>query len=210
MNEKYIIFDLGGVVLEDGTKQVFHKLKRETGEDTEEIEKAFRDTKRKGGISDLEIGKISPKRFFTNFYKEVTLGVEGEEFEKWLLHGFIPIHEVWDIINSLHGKVDLVLLTNHNKEWMRMWKRKYKIFKKFKYIFNSADIGLRKPMPQIFEYVMKKLKAKGGQCFFVDDTPENISTAKKFGMDTFVFYGGISSEKLLTKIKSFLTRKRVN
>jgi putative hydrolase of the HAD superfamily len=42
-------------------------------------------------------------------------------------------------------------------------------------------MGLRKPHPEIFEYILKQHKLKAENCLFIDDTLENTEAAKKLG-----------------------------
>lgn len=54
-------------------------------------------------------------------------------------------------------------------------------------LFVSYKMGVRKPDPRIYEMVLEELKASGEQCFFIDDLPENISEARKAGIQAHHF-----------------------
>lgn len=202
---KTVIFDLGGVVLEDGSKTVLGKIKQRTGESVEELDEVFHSVTRPNGLADWETGRISTREFLTHLYRAVDIGVPTSDFEKWLIDGFIPIQETWDLIKSLEGKVKLVLFTNHNKKWLKKWQRQYSIFKEFDYIFNSAEIKLRKPMPEAYQYVLEHSNSRGHECLMIDDNPENLYMARKFGMETFLFHGHQSIDRLKKEIESFMS-----
>ncbi len=53
--------------------------------------------------------------------------------------------------------------------------------------FISALYKLIKPHPEIYDAFCKKFNLKAEECFFIDDMPANISGAKAFGMQGFVF-----------------------
>jgi len=52
----------------------------------------------------------------------------------------------------------------------------------FKKVYYTHQIHLRKPDIAIFEYVFKDAKINPKDSFFIDDTIENIETAKTFGV----------------------------
>jgi HAD superfamily hydrolase (TIGR01509 family) len=41
---------------------------------------------------------------------------------------------------------------------------------------------MNKPNPALFRFVLDSLAAKGEDCIFIDDSPENIETSEKFGI----------------------------
>ena len=48
--------------------------------------------------------------------------------------------------------------------------------------YYSHDIGLRKPDEEIYEYVIQNENLNADQVLFLDDKPENISAARRVGM----------------------------
>lgn len=53
--------------------------------------------------------------------------------------------------------------------------------------FISALYKLLKPQKEIYEAFCNKFSLKPTECFFIDDTPQNIQGAKDYGMHGFVF-----------------------
>ena len=53
--------------------------------------------------------------------------------------------------------------------------------------FISALYKLRKPQREIYEAFCNKFSLKPEECFFIDDMPQNIESAKAFGMKGHVF-----------------------
>jgi putative hydrolase of the HAD superfamily len=92
-------------------------------------------------------------------------------------------------------------LTNNTAILNRLLKKKFKIYHLFDNIFNSAEIGLSKPNPKFFKYVLKKLKAKPKGCLFIDNNPKNTKTAKNLGFYTITFF---NNRDFLKKIKKSL------
>ncbi len=46
----------------------------------------------------------------------------------------------------------------------------------------SAEVGLLKPDPRIYQIVLDQLKLPAGECVFVDDKPANVQAAQSLGM----------------------------
>jgi len=92
-------------------------------------------------------------------------------------------------------------LTNNTAILNRLLKKKFKIYHIFDHIFNSAKMGLAKPDPKFFRYVLKKLKAKPKECLFFDNNPENTKTAKNLGFSTITFF---NNRDFFKKIKKHL------
>jgi len=74
-----------------------------------------------------------------------------------------------------------------------------KLSKRFDFVVISCDVGCRKPFPEIYNILLKKLKTDPETCLFIDDTPENLSPAKKLGMNTILFQNNKQLFKQLSK-----------
>lgn len=53
----------------------------------------------------------------------------------------------------------------------------------------SCDVGVIKPDEKIYRILLDKYDLKAEECFFIDDVEENITGAKKVGIDGIVFNG---------------------
>ncbi|MCD6177795.1 HAD-IA family hydrolase, partial [bacterium] len=90
-------------------------------------------------------------------------------------------------IRKKRQKYTICLLTNNTIVLERLLKERFKIYSDFDVVFNSATIGISKPDPKLFKYMLKKIKAKSKECLFIDDNPGNVKTAKKLGFNTILF-----------------------
>jgi len=66
---------------------------------------------------------------------------------------------------------------------MRYW-NKFFDFSIFDCFVNSAQERIKKPDRRIFLLTCNKMKVKPEECIFMDDSLENIETAKDLGMTT--------------------------
>lgn len=55
--------------------------------------------------------------------------------------------------------------------------------------FISADEGLIKPMPEIYDRFIAHFGLKQEECVFIDDSPANVETAVMLGWHGIVFHG---------------------
>ncbi len=51
----------------------------------------------------------------------------------------------------------------------------------------SGDVGLIKPMPEIYDLLLKRYSLRGEECLFIDDLPVNVAGALHEGMNGVVF-----------------------
>ncbi len=109
-------------------------------------------------------------------------------------------HERWEesIAGPLQGTVDLLLplkhagfelygLSNWSSEKFGAVRAKYAFFQLFDTILLSGDVKLIKPAPGIFEALLERIARSASECLFIDDSEENISTARSLGFETIRF-----------------------
>ena len=83
---------------------------------------------------------------------------------------------------------NLILLSNTNHIHIDWVKQNVSFFEDFKNCFDafylSQELNLRKPDPEIYEYVLEKHDLDPGETLFIDDTTENTEAAAKLGIHT--------------------------
>ena len=108
--------------------------------------------------------------------------------------------ERWEesIAGPLQGTVDLLLplqqagfelhgLSNWSSEKFGAVRAKYAFFQLFATILLSGDVKLIKPDPRIFQALLERIGRSAGECVFIDDSEENITTARSLGFETIRF-----------------------
>lgn len=106
-----------------------------------------------------------------------------------------PINEMIKLVRECKNQKDkngkqkhnLLILSNWDKESFPLVKKKCKnLFKHFddKHIIISADVKLLKPESEMFNHILKKFKLNPKDCVFIDDQEENVSAAKKAGIES--------------------------
>jgi len=185
---KNIIFDLGGIFLNidfSKTEKAFADLGVQ-----------FNDFYSQHHVSELfellETGKISPEEFHDSFVEETGLHLSYEELKNaWtaLLVDF-PIERLqW--LQEIGKRYKIFLFSNTNKIHYDVFTEMFHEqtgFKDFNKLFvktyYSHEMGLRKPYPESYLYILNEQQLRPEETLFIDDTLKNIEGAKQVGLQT--------------------------
>ena len=97
-----------------------------------------------------------------------------------------PDKEVCDSFQELSKKYDLYFLSNICEEEFD-FVRNQPWFRCFKGHNNSYEAHLMKPQKEIYTGLLEKYDLDPTQCLFIDDTEENLITARELGISTIQF-----------------------
>lgn len=106
-------------------------------------------------------------------------------------------------IEEISKKYQLFLLSNTNFIHLEAFKKIFHSKERdrtlddyFNKAFYSCEIGFRKPDAICYEWVLKQLKADPSKTLFIDDSVQNIVTAKEVGLQTIHLVAGKNIEDL--------------
>ncbi|RYY64917.1 MAG: HAD family phosphatase [Chitinophagaceae bacterium] len=198
---KNIIFDLGGVLLDidyGKTKSSFEELGFNNFDEMYSQYSADR------LFSDLETGSISNQHFLDHLLTANKGNITGPQITSaWnamLLHFRLSSLE---FLEKLAGTYKLYLLSNTNSIHLEAFNQifiketgKASLDSYFTKAYYSNRVGLRKPNEDIFEFVLKDAGIEAGETLFIDDSYNNIETAKKMGFKTHLLVPGEKIEQL--------------
>jgi 2-haloacid dehalogenase len=109
-------------------------------------------------------------------------------FERWdeMMAGPIAgsvaiLEEMKDAGFELHA------LTNWSAETFPFARERFAFLDRFETILVSADVGLIKPDPAIFELLLARLGRTAADCLYIDDNPKNAAAAAALGFDAIAF-----------------------
>ena len=190
-NVKAVIFDLGGVILNinyQKTIEAFEKL------GIKKSEKLYNQFDQEKLFDAYETGDLSSESFVTEIQKRLDKTVPKEAVVKaWnTMIGDFPSQKL-DFINDLCKKIPCFLLSNTNELHLKkvqevLQKSTYNSLDQlFEKCFYSHLIGKRKPHPETFQWVLKKMLFKADEVLFIDDSPQHIAGAKEAGLKTLFF-----------------------
>ena len=186
-----IFWDFGGVIT-SSPFEAFKKFEIENDLPENFLRKVNSTNPQNNAWALLEQSKINQIEFNDLFFQESSelgFGVNGLKVLD-LLEGDLRLGMV-DIIKTLK-KMDFIqaCLTNNfipdndNQPDMMDLNKKTEVFNLFDFIFESKEIGLRKPDQAFYDYVLEKVDIPPEKIIFLDDLGINLKPAKAMGMTT--------------------------
>jgi HAD superfamily hydrolase (TIGR01509 family) len=91
------------------------------------------------------------------------------------------------LLADLAPRAELVLLSDHAREWIAYIRGVHPILGLFRRTFFSFDVGTLKHEPATFAAVLRALDCPPADCLFVDDNPANLRAAAAAGIDGILF-----------------------
>lgn len=185
---KNILFDLGGVLFHIDYHRTIDAFKS-LGE--ADFERLFTQHQQNTLFDSFETGKISSKSFVEGL--QLFLPNCGKEviIKAWnaMLLGLPAKHLI--LLEELSKKYRLFLLSNANKIHIDFVNNHLRqkhaidcIDSYFEKAYYSHLIGMRKPHPSTFEFVLKDAGIEAKNTLFIEDTLQHIEGAKKVGLKT--------------------------
>jgi len=183
-NEKVILFDLGGVLIELG-ESAFPAHWFESKRNFESLDWFKSETAQL-----FELGLISANEFAKAIKNDLAFSASADEicseFTKWPIG---PYEGTFDLLNALKEKYTLAALTNTNElHWPRII-GECGIPNYCEHIFASHILKLAKPDAAIYEYVLAALDVSAESVIFFDDNVTNVQAAQDLGIQGYLVKG---------------------
>ncbi len=194
-----VIFDFGGVLVRTEDREPRRQLASKFGLTYEEIDKLVYGSPSSSLAGE---GKISAAEHQEFILSTLNLPLDsfktfGDEF--W--GGDRLDKNLVEFIRGLKSEYTTVLLSNAWDDLRPMLEKTWEIDGIFDHIFISAELGMAKPAPVIYEHVIKTINQDPGTMIFVDDFIENIHAARSAGMQAIHFR---SPEQALFELADYL------
>ncbi len=141
-------------------------------------------------------GKIDSNEFWVRFSLKCGKKIKEELFSKFFNPG--TIQGTKDIIKQLKSDSKVVCGTNtiDSHYYYLLNQGDYDIFDE---VYASNLMGISKPDPDFYRYILKKERITPENTVFVDDSEENILSAQKIGINSILF---TDSDSLKQQIKT--------
>ncbi|MBI6547691.1 glucose-1-phosphatase [Xenorhabdus lircayensis] len=177
------IFDMGNVIIDIDFKRVLAVWSNLSGTPLATLTPRFSlgETFEKH-----EHGQITDSEFAEMMCDEMDVSLSFEQFAEGWQAIFIGIRqEVIELMNKLRAQGHrVVVLSNTNRLHLDYWPVNYpEIAESADFLYLSQDLGMRKPNPDIFKYVLEIEGVEADKAMFFDDVLENVEAAKKSGIN---------------------------
>ncbi|TGD56789.1 HAD family hydrolase [Flavobacterium humi] len=175
-----IIFDFGDVFINLDKGASLHALKK-LGLDSWNGELEHLN-------HEFERGKLTETQFIIGLKKLIPNASIDDLRMAWssVLLDF-PLHRL-EFLQRLSMKYRLFLLSNTDEIHISKFEHQVgatfarEFYQCFEKVYFSCEIGLRKPDPEIFNYIIKKHDLSMKRTLFIDDMKENTDIAHSLGM----------------------------
>lgn len=179
-----VVFDFGGVMVNPNREAVVHFLCQSLHLSKAEFEKVNNEKRQavKKGVSE--------EQFWLDFAKKqkLSLNPNWTKSFKAILKDAIGInYQMYALVKQLKEKKLIIGLLSNVDEYSAKHDRELGLYDLFNPCLLSCEIGLKKPDPKIFIFLIEKLKIKPSDIIFIDDKVENIEGAKEMGIDAIHF-----------------------
>ena len=195
MQIKNIIFDIGNVVIHWEPVAVVKDFFPERNDSAQLSAQLFSSQH----WIDLNEGKITQDALLSIYEIELNMNrrVLFNLMSK-LEDSLVLIDKMETLLFDLSAEgYNLFALTNNTIQLMRFLKERYSFWHLFKETVVSAEIGMRKPDPAIFKYLLEKHTLNPNETVFIDDHEPNTKIAEGLGMKSVNF---INYDQCLTKL----------
>jgi 2-haloacid dehalogenase len=110
-------------------------------------------------------------------------------FERWAEMMAGEIEGAVQILEELKSAgYELHALTNWSAETFPFARDRFAFLEWFQTILVSADVGLIKPDPAIFQLLLGRIGRTPAECIYIDDNPRNVAAAAALGFDAIAFH----------------------
>jgi HAD superfamily hydrolase (TIGR01509 family) len=173
------LFDIGNVLLKFDFSVAMKKTLAQS-EVHDAIEATSQIDRIKVGYED---GQIDRAAFLRGVFDVLRYrGTESEFVEAWE-DIFTPNEPMVELVEKLHGKFPLYLLSNTSDIHRDFIFRRYPFFSRFSAGTYSYEVKASKPGKEIYAIAQKQLGIDPASTFFIDDLLPNIETARSLGFN---------------------------
>lgn len=195
MRIRAVIWDLGGVLV-----RTFDRSRRVRWEQQLHLEDGELDRLVFEGDTGraAALGKAQAADIWRSIQEQFKLSRhESQRLEKDFWAGDRVDQELINLIRSLPPHYKTALLSNAWPDLRHAIENVWGIADAFDEILISAEIGLAKPDPRIYQLALERLGINPEQAVFIDDFQVNIDAAHTLGLHTILFTSSDSTQAKL-------------
>ena len=194
---KNIIFDLSEVIISGyyGTEKI---IASNTDVSEEEFEK--RRLEVNDFFLDVMRGNHTEEEYWQGLLAGTNWNISIDELKKFVrlnLNRRVP--GTLDLINRIGKNYNLILLSDHVKEWMEYIIQNNDGLSRFNKRFFSYEYGKVKSDSDVFEYLIHQTQIIPEETVFIVYSLVNVQNAQKSGIDAILFTDADSLEEELRK-----------
>jgi putative hydrolase of the HAD superfamily len=198
MSFKAAFFDLGGVIVRTEYQAPRERLAERLNVSIEDLYRTVFESETSKKAS---LGTVSEaEHWATVAHKLGRPAAEAASIRDEFFAGDVIDHSLVDYIRNLRPQYTTGVISNAWPD-MRAFIVKNKFDDAFDNMVISAEVGVMKPQPGIYNLALEQAKVRADEAIFVDDMPANIEAANALGMRGILFR---DPHKTLIELKMLL------
>lgn len=177
-----VILDLGNVLVLHDNEQLFRTFGEYAGLSGDAVARLVPPAL----WSSIHLGKLDAEGIRREICGALKVEMDREEFERaWNSH-FTVNQAILPWVESLLGRVKLLLLSNTNAIHMEYLRGELPVLRRFDGLVLSYELGLMKPDPAIYKEALRRAGSAPARTAFFDDLPEYVEAARQVGIRAYV------------------------
>jgi epoxide hydrolase-like predicted phosphatase len=192
-NIKAIIFDWGGVLVEQITKKMTKEISVRYNIEEKAVLEAY-----DKNLHDYEKGIMQSEDFWNEFCSSLHQRLSQEIVKNILAAAEIEKPEMLELCKKLKKKYKVAILSNNNELMVEFIRQNFDL-SYFDSVIFSYEVGMLKPDSEIYLLCARQLKLKPHECLFVDDKEKNVKAARTAGMEGIIFKDYVQFKKELNE-----------
>jgi len=176
---KWVFFDFGGVLAEEGFTEGLKDLGKIQGIVPE---KNFQKGHELIYSTGYLLGTAPESSFWEGMRREIKLEGSDTQLRSFVLKRFVPRSWIFMVVEELKNQGLNTAILSDQVDWLDDLDETYDFFSSFDKIFNSFHLGRSKRDAGTFDHVCRMLDVSPEETLFLDDSPTNINRAEKTGL----------------------------
>ena len=187
MGLRAVVFDYGMVLTGPPDPTAYSALLRITGLTSARLDSVYWANRHA-----YDEGKLTGSAFWEKIVREAGLDLGPsaiEELNLWDARMWTTQNDAmlaWQQQLKQRG-ILTAILSNMGDNVLANMKREFDWLSRFDVLVWSYQLGMAKPDPAIYRYVLKELGTRPEETLFIDDKPLNVESADALGMQALVF-----------------------
>jgi putative hydrolase of the HAD superfamily len=176
------VFDIGGVLERVGAPDFMDEWRLRLGLDVADFEAAIAKVDPDRSAVTGGLGERQMRRRYAD-----ALGLLPDQADRFMADMWVwycgDLDEpLVDYVRLLRPRLKTGILSNSADGARREEERRYRFSELVDDVVYSHEVGLAKPDPAIFELACQRLDVRPHEVVFVDDVPDNVEAAARFGL----------------------------
>jgi len=187
MRIRCIMFDMGRVLVDFSHDRMFAAMGEVCGVSGQQIREWLWDSGLQGRF---ERGEIDSRAVRDELQRQAGREIDEAELMRAASDIFTLNEPLVEVIERLkRAGYRLVVLSNTCPPHVEWIGRNWDVLERFDALVFSYEVGAMKPAAAIYRVAIEAAGCEAGECFFVDDLPENVDAARALGLLGTVYVG---------------------